>query len=91
MANWKTVLDIKDEWKKAGENKITIQNLVNVIIDRLKELQQSFSDDDELNDIIEKFGDFVVYENDGLYDFDDIMDELYNWGDNDHTCWIKTF
>lgn len=102
MANWKRKLDISVEWQKADKDEITVQELAQVIANKLTDLPD-FPDEEEINlekeDIIEAFIDLSEDKNATTDSFDSLMEELYNWGDNNlddnwpptKVCWIGTF
>ncbi len=91
-------LDIKEEWEKADNEHISCQQLAKVIAERLSELH-FFNDKRFENERLKLIEDFLLFSEDiiGTVDeFDDLMDELYNWGDMSYNnttkiCWIKTF
>lgn len=98
MANWKHVLDIKQEWEDYKNGKINIINLTFVIIEKLKKINE-IEHDDDLGDIIQAFEDYKDYEiNDDNEQeiFDGILEDLYDWADqpvNKFTklCWVAAF
>lgn len=96
MSNWVRVLNIKEEWKKANDFEISVQELSKVIYTRLENF--SLKNDFTLQDIIE---DFKRLAEDELSDFDEfnfVMQYLYDWADTPldrewngkKNCWIET-
>jgi hypothetical protein len=89
MANWKSVLDVKEEWRKALNEEITIKELLEIIIPKMKQLP--FPDDEELQSIIYDFEVLATEEFAEDKDFNYYWEELYDWANYDHNCWIGTF
>lgn len=85
MPNWKQTLDISADWQLAKNREITAQQLAGRIAAKLKK----FKLDEILEEIIEQFEDFATEEGVDFNDFDYLMDELYNWSDENHNCWVK--
>uniref|UniRef100_A0A6M3KLC9 Uncharacterized protein n=1 Tax=viral metagenome TaxID=1070528 RepID=A0A6M3KLC9_9ZZZZ len=97
MANWKYQIDVRKEWKRAETQEITPQELARVIAEKLKALP-CFSDDDDLQNIVEAFEELNLDDAATFDDFDEIMNGLYDWGDQEVSpygkwprnamCWI---
>jgi hypothetical protein len=105
MANWQRILDIGESWDKVCNNLITIQEASKEISFKLSELQPFKNEEieQEKRSIIEMFNDVSNSIESDFHllteDFDQAMQCLYDWGDQDlggffHTkkkvCWIKT-
>lgn len=100
MANWERKLDLRDVWRLALDNKITMCELAKIVADKLIKLRnfKFVSINDEKNDLTEKFQDLAANDETTKDDFDEVLEELYNWGDirlNNEwpprkVCWIAT-
>jgi len=89
MAQWKSKLSLGDEFTQYNEDKITITELGKVVADKIEKFRKRkpwLYHDPELRDIIFSF----QHECESEDSFDDVMESLYDWGDDDHTCWIDT-
>jgi uncharacterized protein YpuA (DUF1002 family) len=91
MADWKTKLDIKEEWEQREKDEITNQQLCKAIAAKLK-MNRFFKKDEDLQEIAEDFENFEDND-DGDSDelFNDLMSQLYDYGDEDHRIWVGTF
>lgn len=96
MANWKYKLNIKDEWQQSKAGKLDYNSLAKIIATKLDKFG---TDDDDLTDIIVRFLEYAD-NGDDVEEFDDIMEQLYDWGDtllddsswpHKKMCWIGTF
>ena len=90
MANWAHKLSIGDLYKKLADEAITYAEAGAKIAQRLETLKAASSDlsyrhKGLLVDICQSFRAVSDVE-----EFDDAMEELYNWGDAEHACWIDT-
>jgi hypothetical protein len=89
MNKWQHTLDVKEVWKKVGEDQDisdfckTLIKELNLIPDHLK--------DDELLDLIDYFTSMAEDENVSIVEFDNVWDDLYNWADTDKRLWVGTF
>jgi hypothetical protein len=107
MSNWQRTLNIQSAWNQATEDSITIQTLALIISNRLETLKPFEEEDIELDRkvLVEKF--WVIgncFEEDIVESFDSLMNELYDWADQDinnlnkntpfsnrkKVCWVKT-
>ena len=88
MAEWKATISVKADWNLRKEGKITLKQLVENILNKLK----SFDDgtDPELCDIICDFEGFIEEDSDDVEDFDRIWNDVYDWADRNR-IWIETF
>lgn len=103
MANWQRKLDIKDVWKKAKNDEITLQELSKIMVERLRALESyPYKDiEEEKNDIMEDLEAVYMDENAKQDEFNEVMGRLYDWGDtllptdqpgvvSKKVCWIAT-
>jgi len=97
MADWKYKLRIKEPWQAAKRGEIDLQELARYIVTGLQRIAIHEPEDDDLQQIIDDFQ--AVDEQFTRDDFDDVMENLYNWGDcrlsvtwpAERLCWIETF
>ena len=93
MANWKyklKLVDLKDEFEA---DKIPLDELCKKIASRIEELP-CYKIDTTLQEIVMQFEDEIADTN----DFDNILEQLYDWGDEEvkpygkwpanKQCWI---
>lgn len=80
MPTWKHRLDLASLWAQYHDAKV-----LGTEIARLIKSQPWYEDYYELEQIVMEFEDVEDVE-----DFDIAMEELYDWGDFDKTCWIAT-
>lgn len=102
MSNWKYTLDLHDIWEKLDQDNkkhISLEEGAMLIAKKMSELniKGEFKEDWEL--LIQEFKNF---DSDDVDDFDYLMSNLYDLGDEDVTtiishnglrnklCWIKT-
>jgi FMN phosphatase YigB (HAD superfamily) len=85
MPKWEKTLEVKDLWEKYENDEINIEDLSKQVAKRLETL---YPGDDRWMDIQDFIDRFECVED--VEEFDDILDELYDWGDNGHRLWIKT-
>lgn len=101
MAKWQRELNLLPEWRDAQDGKITPQDMAKIISARLRTLAPFGTgldfDRDELADQFDDFARDVDAEAD---DFDQIMQDLYDWADTHisgdffnakKACWVRTF
>jgi hypothetical protein len=88
MANWKNTIDLTDVWESEDARLIAC-----AITTRLCNLLPYADEDVEYKrlDLAEAFKDAALDEDLNVHAFNSLMSELYDWGDNDHSCWIQTF
>ena len=85
MAKWKYVLDVSDLWEKGKARTISPQELGAGLADRLGELDQD-------NDLLQIRRELWDLTDESTYDdFDDILEKLYDWADENHKLWLQTF
>lgn len=101
MADWQRTLNIVEEWEQAQEYEIAPQQLAIVIAERLNNLQ-NFNDsviDGIKSYLVMQFQLFSENEDADENYFNELMRELYTWGDisldgkfgGKKVCWVKTF
>lgn len=86
MANWKTILDLSDIRAEYEDEKITLQVLAYKTAARLR--LNPFAQDDQLQYIIQEFQE-LSQDNIVDDDYDDILNDLYEFADQEHRIWIK--
>lgn len=101
MSKWKYKLEVKDLWEEIKDNKITIQELSKQMSKRIKLSRFYKKHEDDLEPIVNAFEDLSEDKNASVDEFDDILSELYDWGDQElptspgkmqnKMCWINTF
>jgi len=87
MTNWIETLEVKEDWKLAEKDAITVQEFVKRTLPKLKSLK---SRDNILSRIITELELFAGDDDLDGDDFDEIWEKLYNWADY-HKVWIRTF
>jgi len=85
MKKWKYRLELKDLWDKRNGGEITIQQMGKEISKRIKNLP-CYKQEEDLEIISDDF-EFI----EDIDNFDNVLEQLYNWADYDKKCWIKTF
>jgi hypothetical protein len=94
MSYWKNRLDIKTEWVKAKNGEMTPEELGKIIAKKIRQLKCYQDEVDTLEELVYGFENIT----DGVREFDDLMEQLYDWGDiklndrfpPDKMCWIAT-
>lgn len=107
MTNWQRKLDLKEEWKEAENGIINPQKMGKIIAAKLRILPRFDNPwvflDIRKEEIIADFE--AMSEEDSWEDFDDILTDLYNWGDisieneddlvpfplRKKCCWVEIF
>ena len=100
MANWKYRLELKEDWAAAKDGALQPHELAQRIAEKARALS-IYEADDELQGIVTDF-QYVSEDSKATFDdFDDVMELLYNWADQDvppysiwpknKMCWIATF
>ncbi|MHC4180735.1 MAG: hypothetical protein ACYSWU_24815 [Planctomycetota bacterium] len=84
---WLHTLPLKDIWTwwETAKEQSHPQELGRRVAERIRK-QPWFEDYDELDDFA---GQFELVED--IDEFDDVLEELYDWADVDKRCWVKTF
>jgi len=102
MANWQRHIYLNPEWQQAKDGEITIQALAAVLAKRLRALKPFGVRDEDLNEkrdeIAEEFEYIAKTPTATRDDFDNWMEELYDWGDTrleqgwtgKKVCWVDT-
>lgn len=95
--SWDNTLNIADIYHN---DDIEISEKAKLIAKRLRKLYKSFDDivdfetevyDPEIDDIIEDFASYAEEGIDGVEEFDNIMEALYDWSDFHKRLFVKTF
>jgi len=101
--NWKATLDIHGVWeltKDKDEDEITFEEtskLCDCVITGLKKIKP-LNDEDKIDNLIIEFEelkencnpDYYKENREAVEEFNYLMEELYDWGDTNKRCWIKT-
>jgi hypothetical protein len=87
MANWQTTLDISDVYDHDKNDGATcsVVKAGRIVANRLEE--NKFASDSDIQDIIMRLQEVE----DDADEFDEIMDDLYEFADKEHRIWVKTF
>jgi hypothetical protein len=87
MVNWKYTVNLSDFYHN---DSFTIKQKAKLVAKRLMLVYQKTASI-HLEDIISNFNDFATCSDDlNVNDFDELMEELYDYADRDHMIWIKT-
>ena len=97
MSQWVNRLDLKDLWNLREEEKITIQEMGKKIAERIKKMKCYKDEEETLEPIVDGFECM----DEDVEEFDYILAELYDWGDqlvekgktwsmDKKMCWIAT-
>lgn len=78
MAAWVETLKIGDIWAAAESGEMTAMDFARQLADRLQSLNPALA---------ARFRD-EISEEDTFDDVDELLDQLYDWGDYRHRCWI---
>lgn len=91
MANWKATVNLKDLWKAYNElGSLPLHELAHETANRLKAtLPGAYADDYQFESIVDELADF--HPEDSVENFDYILLRLYDWADEGHRLWVKTF
>jgi len=99
VSDWQSRLDLKDVWDKYPDE-ITVQELCKTVAERLRELDCPELEEiwDSRFPIADEFEILSTNKDATVAEFDEMMDELYSWGDtsfdyndvNKKVCWIAT-
>jgi hypothetical protein len=109
MANWQRTIKLQPWWGQAQTDEISVQELAGVVADKLEKLAafgEGFEDIDQERDwLVEAFRDLQSDEAADIPEFDNLMNELYNWSDTSldgqplagraainckKVCWVDT-
>lgn len=84
MADWQLTLDIQEEWRKHAEDKLTLVELAVAIAVKMRLLDMSHMPDwvaETRDSIAASFDELTEDSERGVEDFNGVMAELYDWGD----------
>jgi len=96
MSDWQCKLDLTDVWEKAKNDEIPTHKLAEIIAERLRKLACPNNETyDERFVIADEFETISTDPDLTKYEFDYVMDMLYDWGDislgfGKRVCWIAT-
>ena len=82
MANWKTKVKLTDLHELFTEEEITINELGNKLADRLDESPYR----GEIQDLIDELREVA-----DVHEYDAVLEELYDFGDEGHRIWFDSF
>lgn len=96
---WKHKLKIKEDWKLAKAEQITIPELCKRIAPKLKQIATIECDDFQIDDIVNDLEAMAGENEISKKDFDLTWEQLYDWADQEveigsrlgKMCWIETF
>ena len=88
MVYWKNKITIKDSWEQAKRGDISMVEARDDLVQKLKALP-CFKTNAELQEIINSFEGLTKEET--FDDFDEILNDLYDWADEDNRLWIAAF
>jgi hypothetical protein len=89
MADWKTVLDISDLHSAYKRGDLLPSALAKSVVERLKKNKFALLEAEtysEVEEIIFEFNDV-----DDIDDYDEALEQLYDFANIDHRIWIKTY
>ena len=89
MTRWRYRLELKDSWTLYKNGKSSVQDVAGDVVKALQEIH--LHNDPNLNNLREQFSTLADDPDVTESEFDDLLDDLYDWADLDHTCWIATF
>ena len=103
MSEWKYTIDIYDEWQASKRGELSLHDLSKVILGHLRRIEEIIGplSDPYFKALLDNFEMFAE-DGEGSVDrdeFDSVMDELYDWGDQPvrsgqfrttRMCWINT-
>lgn len=87
MKTWKHIFNIKEDFKRAEDNKISVKDFSKLIAEKIVNSTFYSSRDIGLCDIVEEFNNLGEATWD---DFDCIWDQFYDWADINEV-WIEVF
>lgn len=87
MPNWKSTVIVQDLHQAHQAGTMSIQEVARQLAERLK--KNKFSDEPELEEVIDNFEDMAKDPDTTADDYDMILSELYSFADDDHRIWVK--
>ena len=88
MANWQYRMEIKryqDRYKDSGDLRFLKAGLAQECRDLASRVEM-YVDKGKLRDIANRFEAV-----EDIDQYDDVLEELYNWADYEKKCWVATF
>jgi len=79
---WKSTVEIGDLFDRWKEEVITVEEFASELVERLS--KNKYASNDDIKDII---GELKLVED--MDELDRYIDDLYDFGDNDHRIWFK--
>ena len=101
MSEWVNKINIREEWDKASEGDIGVDDLSEVIVQKLSNIDVSSYNEwivEEYEGLLDSFKDLAGDPDPEEDEFNSAMYDLYNWGDipldtkfgGKKLCWIST-
>jgi hypothetical protein len=87
MANWKSKIDLSDLRNQYDNNEITLSQLSSNIATRLS--ASTFVKDESFVDIIDEFKSLSESSDPNEDDFDNVLSELYDFGDDGNSIFVN--
>jgi hypothetical protein len=84
---WKYTINIAAEHAAYQAEEIDVPELGRQVAAKIQTCQ-AYRSDRSLRGIADQFA--ALNDNSDINDYDNILAELYNWGDWQKTCWIET-
>lgn len=86
MINWKTTLKVRDLHKGLREGTLTAQEVAGKVAKLLT--RNPYAADPELAVLIDEFECLAEKKDATADEYDEVLDALYNYGDDDHRIWV---
>lgn len=96
MANWKTKIEISDLHKRHEDGELEPKEVGKEVAARVRAAVKdtNLKDNTQLLDICERLEKDIPSEDEdeqAKQEYNDALQELYNWGDRHHRMWIAGF
>lgn len=82
MAEWKHVIDISDSFYKYSTGKVTVREAADDLIEKLRRSPY-------VHDLVGMIWNLT--DCDDAEEFDELLEELFDFGDDNHKLFIQTF
>ena len=92
MPNWKSKVALSDLHQQYEAGELAVQEVAAKLVERLK-LNKYASEIEDLIEELERVATTTEEDFEGELqgDYDCILEELYDFGDNDHRIWFEAF
>lgn len=84
MIRWNYTLNIKEEWRQAKNDEISVQELAKIIAAKTKKFKL---EDFDKEDLIFEFEEFSKDDSLDKDDFDELWNQYYDWADS-RRVWV---